>query len=352
MTIPIQAALIAIEDLRSTETELMTLKSDLENAQNAANGLSASLKDMEAAKQLADERMAAALQELATERTTTASLTSRVTELETRPPAPLLTSRKPTITKTEMLNVAGVAVPKGNAPSAAQDQNSRDLILLASMMGFNAWRGFFNLSEVKAHTAMADTNINHLPGYGRRLEMTVVFDTLNNPAVNLSDADLKIYLDGLRKMAGSGPFVGYFDDANQYREARNTDGTLKYPVGTLERLVGRIRQFAPDIILIASLTAGANISNYKSKDLFDFVEAQTFGKIGELPGMLDNGFDVYCMDGRREISMDYLTQAVEIIAKSNPRNVFYYVTAINDWKNMGEKIPLIKQTVARWLSNR
>lgn len=254
------------------------------------------------------------------------------------------TSRKPIITKTEMRDVAGVAVPKGNAPSAAQDQNARKMMLMASLMGFNAWRGFFNLSEVKAHAAMLESNLNHLPGYGRRLGLTFFADTLNNPAINYSDPDLKVYMEGLRKMAGAGPFIGYFDDANQYLNE------TKYPKGTLERLVGRIRQFAPDIILVASLTAGADIGTYKQPGLFDFVEAQTFGKIGELGGMLGKGFDVYCLDGRKEISIDYLTQAIEIVASKNPRSIFYYVTSITDWETMAEKLPLIKQNVTRWMS--
>jgi hypothetical protein len=265
-------------------------------------------------------------------------------QIETRPIVGI--PRKPTIDKITMKDVAGVAIPKGNAPSAAQDQNSRDMMLLWSMMGGNAWRGFFNLQEIKAHVAMLDNNINHLPGYGRRLGLTFIADTLNNLAVNLSDSDLKIALDGLRKMSGTDKFIGFFDDANQYREARNADGTLKYPAGTLERLVGRIRSIAPDMILIASLTANATINDYKP--LFDFVEAQTFGPITDLPKFLVRSFDVYCLDGRKEISVDYLTKSVEIIAQNNPKNLFWYVTGINDWKGMGEKIPLIKQIVSRW----
>jgi hypothetical protein len=269
-------------------------------------------------------------------------------ELKNIPPVVLPVVHKPTITKTELLNVAGVAIPKDNAPSITQDQNARDMMLIASLMGLNAWRGFFNLQEIVKHAAMSETNTNHLPGFGRRLGLTFIADTMNNHAVNLNDTDLKICLDGLRKMSGTGPFAGVFDDANQYRETRNTDGTLKYPAGTLERLVGRIRHFAPDMILIASLTANATIGEYKP--LFDFVEAQTFGTIRELPVFLGRFFDVYCLDGRKEISVEYLTQAIEIVASKPPKNLFFYVSAITDWKNMASQIPLMRTLVQRWMS--
>jgi hypothetical protein len=260
-------------------------------------------------------------------------------ELKKIPPVVLPVTRKPTISRPEMNSVAGICVAKGNAPSASQDQNARDLILLASFMGFNVWRGFMNLQEVKAHTAMLDSNINHLPGYGRRLNVTFVADTVNWAAVNLSDVDLVVYLNGLVKM-GAAAF--YFDDANQYRD------TTKYPAGKLEVLVKRVRDITPQVPLIASLTATATINDYKP--LFDHVEAQTFGKITELEGFLKRGFDVYCLDGRKEISVDYLTQATEIILRNPVRSFFFYPTTATEWKSMTLQLPIIKTLVQRGMS--
>lgn len=335
--IPIQSAIVSYEDLIQ---QGQALDNALQDAQNKA----AALSTMTAEKNAADEALEAAKNTIRDNQAvigqhaaTILNLQKQIADL-TKPP--VIIPRKPTITKALMKDVAGLAIPKGNAPSASQDQNARDLMLLWSLMGGNAWRGFFNLQEIKAHTAMAESNINHLPGYGRRLGLTFIADTLNNLAVNLNDADLKTALDGLRKMSGTDPFIGVFDDANQYRDE------LKYPKGTLERLVGRIRSIAPDIILIASLTANATINDYKP--LFDFVEAQTFGKITELPVFLGRSFDVYCLDGRKEITADYLTKAGEIIASANPRSIFYYVTSITDWKGIPEKLPLIKQAVSKW----
>lgn len=334
---PLKEAILSFaEEIKQIEAEK---ENALTDAQNKADALTA----MTQQKNAADKALEAERQALAKAVIVNRELSE---QLQARPVIGI--TRKPTITKTDMRDVAGVAIPKGNAPGAVQDQNARDMMLLWAMMGGNAWRGFFNLSEVKAHVVMADSNVNHLPGFGRKLGLTFIADTVNNAALNLSDNDLDAYIAGLLKM-GAAAF--YFDDANQYREARNADGTPKYPADKLETMVARIRKRAPNTPLIASLTSNAVIANYKDpKTLFDFVEAQTFGKIGELTGMLGKGFDVYCLDGRKEISLDYLTKAVEIIAQHNPKNVFYYVTAITDWKGMPNQLPLIKQAANRWMS--
>lgn len=348
--IPVQGYIIAADDYAKSSFELESLKQEAIGKDEANARLNAQIGQFEIAHETLVKQRDALIKERdeANQSLAKAVIVNRDLNAQLQQCPIPGAARKPIISKAEMLNVAGVAIPKGNAPSAAQDQNARDMMLMASLMGLNAWRGFFNLNEVKAHAAMLENNPNHLPGYGRRLGLTFFADTLNNPAVNYSDPDLKVYMEGLRKMAGAGPFIGYFDDANQYREVKNADGTLKYPKGTLERLVTRIRQYAPDIILVASLTANAAIGEYKP--LFDFVEAQTFGKIGELPGFLDRKFDVFCLDARKEISADYLAQAAEILVSKNPRSIFYYVTSITDWKNMPGQLLLIKQNVTRWMS--
>lgn len=333
---------IPVSDLVKANEQVETLVGNLKDAETVVNGLSAQLTATQSAEQAERETRLKTQEALA-------KSVARERELQAlldKPPVVTLpVARKPIITKTEIKDVAGIAIPKGNAPSASQDQNARLLMLLWSMMGGNAWRGFMNLQEIKAHTTMLDNNVNHLPGFGRRLGLTFIADTLNNHAVNLSDGDLRIALDGLRKMSGTDKFIGYFDDANQYRDE------TKYPKGTLERLVKRIRSIAPDIILVASLTANATINDYKNPDtLFDFVEAQTFGKIGELPVFLERSFDVFCLDGRKEISIDYLAKSIDIVGELNPRNIFYYITAITDWQNIPDKLPFIKQIVTRWMA--
>jgi hypothetical protein len=345
--IPLQAALINIEDVRAAEFEIETLTKNLQSAKEETQKQSAALEE----KNIVLNRLSIDNQTLKTEldlaRTAVSNLSARVMELSKTAPVLLPIARKPIITKTEMKDVAGVAIPKGNAPSAAQDQNTRDMILMASLMGLNGWRGFFNLQEVKAHTAatMTEGSISHLPGYGRRFGLGFIADTVNWAAVNLNETDLPIYLNGLVKM---GAMAFYFDDANQYREAKNADGTLKYPAGELERLVKRIRAVTPDMPLIASLTANAMIASYKP--LFDHVEAQTFGKITELEMFLKRGFDVYCLDGRKEISVEYLQQSIEIVTRLNPKNIFWYVAGITDWKSMPFQLPLIKTLAQRWMT--
>lgn len=270
-------------------------------------------------------------------------LTDQLIEARKPPVSPPPAPRARVITKTQITGVAGICIAKDNAPSLAQDDASRALITLAASLGFNAWRGFFNLQEVKTHGVLSEDSPKHLPAFGRKLDMAFVADTVNWAAVNLNDADLKIYIAGLIKM---GAMAFYFDDANQYREAKNADGSLKYPAGTLEKLVGRIRALAPEIPLIASLTANALIATYKP--LFDHVEAQTFGKITELGTFLARDFDVFCLDGRPTVTLDYVTKSADIILRSDVDSFFYYPETLTGWKSMGAQTAVIKTLIDRW----
>jgi hypothetical protein len=271
-------------------------------------------------------------------------------ELKNIPPVVLPVVRKPTITKTELLNVAGICVKKDDAPTTTQDENARQLILLASMMGFNVWRGFFNLGEVKAHLTYSETNIKNLPGYGRSLNMVFMADTVNSDAISaLSELDFEICIRGLIKM---GAVALFFDDANQYRDDRNADGSLKWPQGTLEKRVARVRKYSGDIPLIASLRGNAITSDYKP--LFDFVEAQTFGgKITELDYFLKRkaDFEVFNLDGQKtEVTLEYLKASEPVVLRNNPDNIYYYPQTATEWKTMPLHLPIIKQIITRWMS--
>jgi hypothetical protein len=271
-------------------------------------------------------------------------------ELKKIPPVVLPVIRKPTITKTELLNVAGICVKKDDAPTTTQDENARQLILLASMMGFNVWRGFFNLGEVKVHGTYSETNIKNLPGYGRSLNMIFMADTVNSDAISaLNELDFEAYIRGLIKM---GAVALFFDDANQYRDDRNADGSLKWPQGTLEKRVARVRKYSGDIPLIASLRGNAITSDYKP--LFDFVEAQTFGgKITELDYFLKrkDDFEVFNLDGQKtEVTLEYLKASEPVVLRNNPDNIYYYPQTATEWKTMPLHLPIIKQIVTRWMS--
>lgn len=359
--------LVDAEDYQNTKFEIETLRQDFESAQSKLLEEQRIRLEQETTANQTIARHAATIQSLNTQlsdmqmerdaaltankiaNTEVANLTTQLQRLQTETTRPLVT-RKPTITKTELLNVAGICVDKDDAPTTAQDENARQLILLASMMGFNTWRGFFNLAEVKVHLTYSETNIKHLPGYGRLLGMTFMADTVNSDAIwALSEADFAVYIKGLITM---GATAFYFDDANQYRDDRNADGTLKWAEGTLEKRVARVRAYSGAIPLIASLRGNAITAQYKP--LFDFVEAQTFGgKITELDYFLKRKgeFEVFNLDGQKnEVSKTYLEASEEIILRNNPRNIYYYPATATEWKTMADRLPTIKRIVTRWMS--
>lgn len=275
-----------------------------------------------------------------------------VTEPPKPPPvvAPVVSAVKPIITKTELKNVAGFCVTLGRLPpSATVDATARELIVMGRGMGFNCVRFFRNKDEVAADLKRTPDDLRNLYAFAQKQGMVVVADTINRAAYDLNDAELKTYLAGLKTL---GTPLYIFDDGNQYREAKNADGKLKYPAGTLERLVKRVRDLQPDMPIMASLTAGAVIKDYEP--LFDFTEAQTFGSSANLDTFLDRGFDAYCLDGQASASLDYLRRAHDIILKDNPTAVFWYTASDEktNWLDMDDKTALIEKTVkaltAQW----
>lgn len=260
---------------------------------------------------------------------------------------PVAGAVKPIITKTELRNVAGYCITLGeNAPSAGVDATARNLIVMGEGMGMNCVRFYRNPDEVRADVKRTPDDLRNLYSFSRKHGMVVVADTVDSVVLELNDTELKDYADGIKKL---GAVLVVFNDANQFRGNRK-DGT-PYPAGTLEKMVARWRAVS-DLPIMASVTAGAKIEDYKP--LFDFVEAQTFGKPAELDQFLDRGFDAYCLDGQASASLDYLRKAHDIILKDNPVAVWWY-SAWDEktlWTSMLDKTPLIEKTMkaltAQW----
>jgi hypothetical protein len=107
--------------------------------------------------------------------------------------------------------------------------------------------------------------------------------------------------------------------------------------------VNRVRKFSK-LPIMASLTGTAVIGQYA---MFDYTEAQTFGRIGELDDFLKRPFDAFCLDAQSSASADYLMKAHDVVLQFAPRFVFYY-TALDrktDWRQMPEKVRIIEGTV-------
>lgn len=284
---------------------------------------------------------------------------------------PVIKPRTLTLTREVIKDLAGITIENGNSePNAAQYALVRATLKQAAEMGFNAARWFMNEAEVKKHLTLVNATTDHLPNYARSLGMTYIADTVDSvvwstlkeidnpkssPAENAKSLqDLRVYLEGLMKL-GARAFV--VNDANQYRDNKNADGSPLYPAGTLERIVSRIRAVTPDMPLIASLTGNADIVSYRimpgdSKEVaagkFNFVEAQTFGKPGELPGFLGKPFDAFVFDGRKGVTEAYLRAVQPMILAANPDAFFWYPTLASDWQTMPAQVAIIKDTVQAW----
>lgn len=282
----------------------------------------------------------------------------RITELEGKPPVIVppappvvpvvpVTPLKPIITKTELNFVAGACITLGfKAPSATMDATARELMRLVSDMGFNTVRFYRNKDEVRDDLKRNPEDPRNLYAAAKKLGLTVVADTINRAALDLSDTEFSQYLAGLKSL---GAALLVFDDSNQYRD-KKPDGTF-YPAGTLEKMVARVRQFS-DLPLLASVRANARVQDYKP--LFNFVEFQTFGKLTELDDFLRLPADCFVLDGQATVGNDYLRGAHDVILKYPP-NAFFHYTALDedtDWRNMDDKTALIEKTVKAWNAAR
>lgn len=255
---------------------------------------------------------------------------------------------KPVINRHYMNNVAGFCITLGeDPPSATVDAQAREFILLGKRMGFKCARFYRNKDEVRADVKRTPEDLRNLYAFCLKNDIVPVSDTVDRAALELSDTELKEYLAGLKQL-GSPLYI--FNDANQYR-GKKKDGT-PYPPMTLENMVKRVRTFQPDMPIMASVTAGAKIEDYRP--LFEYVEAQTFGKTTELDSFLDRDFDAFCLDGQASVSLDYLRKAHDIILKDNPAAFWYYTASDEktDWRNMTDKTALIEKTVKAWNAAR
>lgn len=239
----------------------------------------------------------------------------------------------PIINRQELNCVAALTIEKGdNEPSDEQYATVRHVLMQAASMGFNTWRGFFNLDEVREHLNMEPGDPNHLPQFGRTRGLEFIADTIDVVIPRLNDADLSAYIKGLETM---GARAVVFNDADQYS------------IETLEKMVGRFRVIS-DLPVIASLRASANIRMYT---MFDYVEAQTFGTASELPNFLALPFDLFCLDARETMTAATLNERGEIMLAAQPQAFFYYASQAEDWLAMpAEEAAAIKGIIERWKS--
>lgn len=239
----------------------------------------------------------------------------------------------PAISKGEISGMAGFTITTGDAePSESEDIRTRELMSLGGSMGFNTVRWFMNVYQLREAVKMlrADNPLC-LPLYARQQHLTPILDTVDRQALHLDD---ELFAEAMHHIRSLGFAAVCFNDANQYRERKNGFGRLYYPVGTLESLVKRVRIAAPDLVIFASVTATAKA--YQYRELFDYVEIQSFGTLNDFKQFQTYSYDWLCLDGRNTAKPRYLTSILNTLLASTDNNFFVYTAydaAGTDWRN-------------------
>jgi hypothetical protein len=320
ITLPGDAVATLLETLKETtaqrETYRLTAESQEENLKALAKKFTASEQDKVALSKQVQE-LTRALEEAKKPPVTVPP-----------PPIPHPIPRPPVISKTEISGLFALTIEKGKKePTDAMYADVRTVLMKAKGMGFNAWRGFFNIDEVREHLARKASDPKHLPQYGRSLGIDFIADTVDAMMPKLDVNGQREYLKGLEAM---GAMAVVFNDANQYETLDLIEWT------------DAVRRVLPNMPIIASLRGNGRISEYP---MFDLFEAQTFGKEEELLTFLDRPFNIFCLDARKSISAEGITtRAAIVLAREEKLKAFFYYTDLaSDWLTM----PLDKQQAIR-----
>jgi hypothetical protein len=351
----------AQQDITTRDATITTLTADLlaaEDGRDIDRGRIASFESM--LNQLDDllklgtgDHPVQAVMALLTERD---NLRKRVRELEASAPVPPVVVPPvippvieiPTVpevppTSTPELSGTGFTLTTDETPGLNQDTAAGENMRLGASMGFEWARWYRNAAEVQTDVKRRPDDPRNLFALAQKLHLKIAADTMDVPALQYGDAQLAAYQSSLEDLGVS---LWVVNDANQYREMKNPDGSLKYAPGTLERLVERLRKNSK-LPIMASLTASAAIGAY---GMFDVLEAQCFGRIGELDDFLKRPFGAFCFDARESVTLDYLMKAHDVTLQYPPRFAWWYTAwfgrrPITDWRQMPEKVRIIEGTV-------
>lgn len=273
--------------------------------------------------------------------------------LEAATPKPKV--REPRLDKEVMRDILQVTVTLGlKSPSRTIDVAAGKVITLVSKVGANSVRFFRGSSEVLADLGRSETDERNLPALCKRLGLILAFDTLDSVEKNTPDDEkLKDTVLGMETLGGSALWV---NDANQYRNKDPKWGVV-YEDGYLERMVERIRSTGTVLPLVASVGSSHPMSEYKTQftnssgelmQLFDYVEAQTFGKPSELEPQLKRPYDMYTLDGQRSVSPDYLNMAMKFATAKSNIAVYTALDGSTDWRTAPEVVDFYTRFATAW----
>lgn len=210
---PFKDALLSFADeIKQIETERANALQDAQNKTDA-------LVTMTAERNAADEALEAAKKTIGEDQIVIAKHAATILNQQkqiadlTNPPV-IIPPIPQKITRQTLPRIYGLTIEKGKeAPSSALYTKVKTAMKWGAGMGFNYWRGFFNVGEVAEHLKAAPVYGN-LITYGQSLGLRFIADTIDSILLNVTDdTALKLYLDGLIKLGCEGVYI---NDANRH----------------------------------------------------------------------------------------------------------------------------------------
>lgn len=250
---------------------------------------------------------------------------------------PVVVPEVPPVTDAPKLrNIIGITITKDDTPGPKQDAMTRALLDLCSKVGFTHWRGLLNYEEAKAQVTQAEDDPDNLPGYGRRLGMQFVADTVDSQVKRLDKDGLIRYIGWLKKL---GAVALYFNDVDDPAKADVIHGWIKRA-----REAMTAAEF--NVPLIGSFTANFDRAKYPG---FDQYEIQTFGTLSEFKRFLDMRADFLCIDGQQSATLEYLQKMTALVVEGK-RDVWVYSAKDEDtdWRNMPATVEIYRTFVSQW----
>lgn len=284
-----------------------------------------------------------------------------IVEPEPPNPAPEQPGFNPVISKTEFRNLVIGSIVKQDDAGTEEDM-MRACIDEAIEVGCTSITAWFHPSEAAGYVKPENINnpLKNIFKYAADRGIIIGADTV--------DAALRILPETITDDA----FNKYIDNlislGAKYLLWNDVDGVLDgfetipaqrvYTPEAIKTGMARINRALkehPTVPVIASLTAGANLEEFRQYG-FHFIEIQTFGSLDELKGFVKLNADALCIDVQQSQSLAYLKEARAILVASDATVIRLYAIFDGDTDfrrdKMATRVAEIKETNRQFKETR
>lgn len=237
-------------------------------------------------------------------------------------PVPNPAGFQPVISKTQFDNlIIGCIVKIDDA--GTEDDMVRQSIDKAVEVGCNSVTFWMHPTEVEKHLENIDDPQQNTFRYAADRNVVIGADTIDAALrilpETVNDEEFDAYVDGLITLGAKYLLWNDVDGLDQ--------GERVYTPDEIESGMKRIRRALrnhPNIPVIASLTAGADLDDYRRLYGFEFVEIQTDGTIAELRNFMLLDADVFALFAEQDKSLNYLKDSRAIVVNSDAKAIRLY----------------------------